>query len=140
MVPLTDYPSTPTACALAALAVLIILVARYPDRGINTSPRKGIPGPRGLPLVGNLFQVLRRRDDIPSWLHEMEARYGPLFTYTMVGYGRAVVVNHVLWVEHVKKRASVLLRLLRSEVYLAITLIRRDDLVWKKQTRVGCPH
>lgn len=107
MVPLTDYPSTPAACALVALAVLIILVARYPDRGINTSPRKGIPGPRGLPLVGNLFQVLRRRDDIPSWLHEMEGRYGPLFTYTMVGYGRAVVVNHVLWVEHVKKREMI---------------------------------
>lgn len=87
---------------------LIILVAlmccAYPDRYIGTKSRPDLPGPRGLPLIGNLLQMFPHRKRMLHHVHEMEQQYGELFTFTTPGWGRSIFINRPEWLEHVRKR------------------------------------
>ena len=86
------------------VSVTLLCVALYPNRSIGVPPRDDIPGPRGLPLVGNLLQVLSNRRRMIPFMKELGEQYGPLYTLTLPGWGRMVFVNHPEWLAHIKKR------------------------------------
>ena len=76
-------------CALTLLMVwLVFIIARE-----IFSPLRKIPGPPGLPFVGQMFTFLRSKDHIEllsQWAHE----YGPVFTYRSRFLGKTV--PHIL--------------------------------------------
>ncbi|KAH7920634.1 hypothetical protein BV22DRAFT_1132911 [Leucogyrophana mollusca] len=47
--------------ALVLLTLLVIAALAYPDRFIGTKARPDLPGPRDVPLLENLFQLLPHR-------------------------------------------------------------------------------
>jgi len=57
-------------------------VARPSGRPLTT-----LPGPRGLPLLGNLLQL--KATQLPTILEHWADRYGPLYTFRL---GRKPVV------------------------------------------------
>lgn len=95
------------ACVAALLLFVIIVAARYPNRCIGTFDRSDLPGPRGLPLIGNMLLVFKHKDGMLKFLALMEDKYGPLFTFTLPSWGRNIVVNRPEWLEHIRKRKSV---------------------------------
>jgi hypothetical protein len=42
---------------LIFIGILFYLIIKYPDRSIGTRARPGLKGPKGLPLIGNLFKI-----------------------------------------------------------------------------------
>lgn len=88
---------------LAFLLVVLSLSFRYPDRWIGTKQRRDLPGPPGLPLVGNAVLLYHNRFAMQGLLSRLHQEYGPLFTFTMPYWGRNIVVNRPEWLEHVKK-------------------------------------
>lgn len=90
--------------AAATLAiVMIILSVIYPDRCVGTGSRPGLPGPRGLPCIGNLIEVWRNRRRMVLYMKELGHVYGPLCTLTVPVWGRIIVINRPEWLAHVKK-------------------------------------
>ena len=82
----------------------IILLYGYCKQGTSKpSVNNRIPGPSGIPVLGNLFQIIPYRENIIDWIATNETLYGPLFTYTIPLQGRSFVINHPKWLEHVKK-------------------------------------
>jgi len=56
-----------------------------------------IPSPRGLPLVGNLFDI---NDEVPTRaLERLADQYGPIFKIRILGTEKIVVANHELFEE-----------------------------------------
>ncbi|KAH7917159.1 cytochrome P450, partial [Leucogyrophana mollusca] len=94
---------TPTlAIALTLLTLFGLAVLAYPDHFIGTKARPDLPGPRGIPLLGNILQILPHRRRMLQCLSELERHYGELFTFTMPGRGRTIVVNRPEWLEHMR--------------------------------------
>ncbi|EGO28594.1 putative monooxygenase [Serpula lacrymans var. lacrymans S7.9] len=94
--------------ALAATISLVVVAAMaYPDRYFGTKSRPDLPGPRGIPLLGNLIQLLPHRKRMLFYLAELEHQYGELFTFTMPGWGRNIVINRPEWLEHTRKQDGV---------------------------------
>lgn len=91
------------AVFICLISLLVIAGIRYPNRCIGTMDRRDLPGPRGFPVVGNLLLVLRHRKAMLSLLSTLEEYYGPLFTFTLPGWGRNVIVNRPEWLEHVRQ-------------------------------------
>ncbi|KAG7447082.1 cytochrome P450 [Guyanagaster necrorhizus] len=89
-----------TVSLFCAFALLIIL---YPNRSVGVSARNNIPGPSGLPCIGNLLQVFPYRRRMISFMELLNKVYGPLSTFTIPGWGRLVVINRPEWLAHVKK-------------------------------------
>ncbi len=88
--------------ALIVLAI-ILFVALYPNRCVGVSAREDLPGPRGLPLVGNLFQIWPNRRRMIPLMEELGRKYGPLSTVTLPGWGRMIIINRPEWLAHVKQ-------------------------------------
>lgn len=86
------------------LLVVVLCMIYYPDRCIGTIARPDLPGPPGLPLIGNLIQLMPHRKRMLRHLGRLESQYGELFTFTMPGWGRNIVINRPEWLEHVRKR------------------------------------
>ncbi|KAJ7278292.1 cytochrome P450, partial [Mycena rebaudengoi] len=82
--------------------VLCILSIAYPDRWILTSPRHDLPGPKGIPLFGNLFQFYPWRAKAVQWMEYILPCYHDLLTVTMPPWGRAIVIGRPEWLAHVK--------------------------------------
>ncbi|KAF7559927.1 hypothetical protein G7046_g4222 [Stylonectria norvegica] len=78
-----------------AVTVPLVLIVLYlvQNEYVRYSTRiKKLPGPRGFPVVGNLFQ---RSDEVPAEVYRSWARtYGPVFQIQL-GNTTAVVVNSV---------------------------------------------
>ncbi|CAB4440114.1 unnamed protein product [Rhizophagus irregularis] len=86
------------------VGILIYLLIKYPDRSIGTNPRRDLNGPKGLPLFGNLFDVLKHDNNgFVIFLYETLMKYGPNATYTLPGFGRFITVNNPECLEHVMK-------------------------------------
>ncbi|KAF9172093.1 hypothetical protein BGX21_005455 [Mortierella sp. AD011] len=84
------------------LFVLYFLV-KYRDNAIGTRRAK-IPGPKGLPLIGNLILMGSTPVNRISQLHDKHhAKYGSTWTFTMPFLGRAIMVNDPVVLEHVLK-------------------------------------
>ncbi|KAJ7575285.1 cytochrome P450, partial [Mycena floridula] len=90
------------AATTALIVITLALILLYPNRLIGTRNRTGIPGPRGFPLVGNLFSILPWRFRSVEWVERMHTRYGDFFTVTTPPWGRAIVIGRPEWLAHVK--------------------------------------
>ncbi len=97
-------PSIQAAGILLFLGVALAIL--YPNRYVGTESRPELPGPRGFPIVGNLFQVLPYRTKTLSWIQRMLSKYGNLITFTMPPWGRGIMINRPEWLAHVKASMS----------------------------------
>lgn len=88
--------------AVAFLIFAIFLIFRYPDRYVGTEARPELPGPKGLPLIGNVFDVLPWKGKRSLWYQYIFKKYGPLCTYTMPAWGRMIFINRPEWLAHLK--------------------------------------
>ena len=87
----------------AIISVLVALSLRYPTRCYATRDRPDLPGPTGLPLIGDMLLISRHRNAMLRFLDTMEKIYGPLFTFTLPCWGRNIVINRPEWLEHMRK-------------------------------------
>ncbi|KAF9137676.1 hypothetical protein BG015_002646 [Linnemannia schmuckeri] len=87
----------------AACFLLIGAMLKYPDRAIGTRARKDVPGDRGWPLVGNLFQILRYRDNALDFFMDQLKKHGKVYTFTLPSVGRTIQINSPELVEYVQK-------------------------------------
>ncbi|KAF9116297.1 hypothetical protein BGX27_003605 [Mortierella sp. AM989] len=88
-----------TAVGLVALYYLI----KYPDNSVGTR-RSKIPGPKGLPLIGNLLWMASIKMTEISQMHdENHVKYGSTWTFSMPVLGRTFMVNDPAVLEHVLK-------------------------------------
>ncbi|OCB89301.1 hypothetical protein A7U60_g3500 [Sanghuangporus baumii] len=88
-------------------AFFALLLAKYPDMYIGTRPRKDLPGPKGIPIFGNLLQIIPNIKRMIFWMDTVGALHGPLYTFTMPSWGRCIVVNHPSWLEHIRKNDTM---------------------------------
>ena len=89
-------------CAIIS-ACLVLVCILYPNRSVGTRQREDLSGPPGLPLLGNLVEILQHRNSVLLYISGLEKRYGELFSFTMPGWGRSIVINRPEWLEHVRK-------------------------------------
>ena len=111
-------PTSTDYLALSAffLSYAVIPVSRYPSRCVGTKARPDLPGPVGVPLVGNMFQLFAQSARMISYLGDLERQYGPVFTFTLPYWGRNIVVNRPEWLEHVSKSEQSVLFLAHVRV------------------------
>ncbi|OAD71650.1 cytochrome P450 CYP5203 [Phycomyces blakesleeanus NRRL 1555(-)] len=87
-----------SVASTAAIGVLILLALRYPDRAIFTEHREGVPHDKGLPLVGQLFSLLKNKYRIHDFQAEKFVK-----TMSVLGLPRGVMTIDPRNVEHVLK-------------------------------------
>ncbi|KAF9365875.1 hypothetical protein BGX34_007824 [Mortierella sp. NVP85] len=76
---------------------------KYRDNAIGTR-RSKLPGPKGLPFIGNLILMASTPMSQISQLHDrFHEQYGPVWTSTILGLGRTIMVNDPAVLEHVLK-------------------------------------
>ncbi|KZT61614.1 cytochrome P450 [Calocera cornea HHB12733] len=124
---------------LSLLAILLLLLRIIRSRGQPSRPLP--PGPRGLPILGNLLQV-------PSSLlflklAEWAKEYGPIYSYSMAGQP-IVVLNGVKEASDILDRCSALTsdrpRLIKLNQYLCRGLdfgIMPRNNTWRKHRRAA---
>ncbi|KAL4066051.1 cytochrome P450 [Scleroderma yunnanense] len=85
--------------ALLACFVSLIIALNY----VLTRRRSRVPGPRGLPLVGNTLQLTR-----PTWLlfDEWKQQYGPIISVSIAGREFIVLNTSKVAYELLTKRAT----------------------------------
>ncbi|KAH9920284.1 cytochrome P450 [Fomitopsis serialis] len=133
------------ASLAALLASVALLAYSYPNRCIGTVDRPDLPGPRGLPLIGNLLLVFQNRNGMLKFLDNMEATYGPLFTFTLPSLGRNIVINRPEWLEHMRKGDTTIyakgkvVRDVFSQFAGTTTPISTDGSAWKDARRLVQP-
>ncbi|KAF9940313.1 hypothetical protein BGZ75_000952 [Mortierella antarctica] len=82
---------------------LLYILLKFRDNAIGTR-RAPLPGPRGLPFIGNLLLFVRTPMSQISQLHDrFHEKYGSTWTFTMTGLGRTIMVNDPAVLEHVLK-------------------------------------
>ncbi|KAF9586111.1 hypothetical protein BGW38_009562 [Lunasporangiospora selenospora] len=82
---------------------VLFLLLKYRSNAIGTR-RTRLPGPRGLPLIGNLLLLASIPPNKFSHFHDLQhARYGSTWTFTVLGLGRGIMVNDPACIEHVLK-------------------------------------
>ncbi|TKY66346.1 cytochrome P450 family 71 protein [Spatholobus suberectus] len=79
----------PLVYILLALPVLVLILFNK-HRAIKNPPTHRPPGPRGLPIVGNLLQLDSSNLNFQLW--QLSKTYGPLFSL-QIGFKPAIVVS-----------------------------------------------
>ncbi|CAG8512513.1 9054_t:CDS:10 [Paraglomus occultum] len=89
------------------ITAIIYLICKYPDRAIGTPKFRKLPGPRGLPILGNLIsQLFHIARDKTSLQHTtgLYNKYGPIWTISLPGIGRIVGIDEPSTLEYILKR------------------------------------
>ncbi|KAF9360881.1 serine/threonine protein kinase, CMGC, dual-specificity [Mortierella sp. AD094] len=127
-----------TVLSLFALYFLI----KYRDNAVGTR-RTNIPGPKGLPFIGNLILMATTPMNRISQLHdEFHAKYGSTWTFTMPFLGRGIMVNDPVVLEHVLKNnfwayeKGLLLRDSMADL-LGTGIFNTDGQHWKWQRKMA---
>ncbi|KAF9180890.1 hypothetical protein BGZ51_009641 [Haplosporangium sp. Z 767] len=82
---------------------LLYILFKYRDTTIGTR-RAPLPGPRGLPFVGNIFLFLTTPMTQISQMHDrLHEKYGTTWTYSLPGLGRSIMCSDPAVLEHVLK-------------------------------------
>ncbi|KAG0049095.1 hypothetical protein BGZ83_006045 [Gryganskiella cystojenkinii] len=89
---------------LATLGCLATATLKYPNRAFMAKARKGIGYEvPGYPLIGNLIDLMRYRDDPLKKLHEAFVEHGDVISITVPVFGRVTIVNRPEFMEHIFK-------------------------------------
>lgn len=92
--------------ALAAYILLALYVLKvFFDRKKNTIPLP--PGPKGLPLVGNISDL--PSPGVPEYQHwfKHKYRYGPISSVTVLGQTMIIIHDKNVALELMEKRANI---------------------------------
>lgn len=92
----------PLIVVTALLSIAVSILLRYPSNAVGSRPRPDLPGPKGLPMIGNLLLMLKLKDP-HSWQLKAQQRYGPGYSFTLPGLGRLIDISRPDWIEHVQK-------------------------------------
>ncbi|KAJ3551513.1 hypothetical protein NM688_g4661 [Phlebia brevispora] len=133
------------ACLAAGLLFVLIAGIKYPNRCVGTMDRPDLPGPPGYPIIGNMPLVFRHRKGMLGFLDLMQSIYGPLFTFTLPGWGRNIVINRPEWLEHMRKGDTTIygkgqvVRDVFGQFPGSTTPISTDGTQWKYARRMMQP-
>ncbi|KAG0328079.1 hypothetical protein BGZ99_006252 [Dissophora globulifera] len=84
---------------------VLYLLFKYRNTALGVMPRPDLPGPRGVPLLGNTIFMLFKRPKNKNYqtqtqLHE---EFGKVYTVTVLGFARVINIRDPAMVEHVLK-------------------------------------
>ncbi|KAG0342435.1 hypothetical protein BG004_005676 [Podila humilis] len=89
---------------LGTLGFVLAATIKYPDRAIGTKARPDLKNKsRGLPLIGNLHELVIHHEDQLGMLHKAFQNYGDVLALTIPVFGRGIVINTPKLMEHVLK-------------------------------------
>ncbi|KAF9929840.1 hypothetical protein FBU30_001153 [Linnemannia zychae] len=93
---------------LATIGCFVAALIKYPNRAIMSNARPDLKAQKkivpGLPLIGNLLNVLTHQDDLVIQLHKMFTELGvDVMSITLPVFGRAIIVNRAEFMEHIFK-------------------------------------
>ncbi|KAL0579186.1 hypothetical protein V5O48_002808 [Marasmius crinis-equi] len=135
-----EFSYSENSRSVAGLA-LIFLSAIYITRTLSER-RKGKlpPGPKGLPIVGNLFQL-----SLDAWIPftEWKYKFGSLVYLTAGSQGILVINSHKVATELLDRKANIYNsrpRFIVASEYLTggmfLGLVQNND-IWKRMRRAG---
>jgi hypothetical protein len=81
---------------------LLYLTLKYRKTAYGVRTRTDLPGPMGLPFLGNTYQlVFLPRDRILQRQTANHEKYGPVYTMTVPGIGRIINILDPEMIDHV---------------------------------------
>lgn len=81
---------------------LIYLTLKYRRTAYGIRTRTDLPGPMGLPFLGNTYQlVFLPRNEILQRQTANHEKYGPIYTMTIPGIGRIINISDPEMIDHV---------------------------------------
>ncbi|KAF9208174.1 hypothetical protein BGZ49_009571 [Haplosporangium sp. Z 27] len=86
-------------------AYFLWIIFKYHDCAYGTRRRPDLPGPRGLPLIGNTIGMMRRKKD-QNYQNQTEnhsVKFGRYYSVSFPGVGRIINITDPEMVEHVLK-------------------------------------
>ncbi|KAG0303154.1 hypothetical protein BGZ98_006956 [Dissophora globulifera] len=92
---------------LATLSCVLAATLKYPNRAFLTRPRPDLKAlgrdAPGYPLIGNLPDFIKHREDPLQMLHDTFREHGDVVSLTMPVFGRMIIVNRPEFMEHILK-------------------------------------
>ncbi|OAQ30752.1 cytochrome P450 [Linnemannia elongata AG-77] len=92
---------------LVTIGCFVAAIIKYPNRAIFTKARPDLKALKrdapGLPLIGNLTDILSHREDPLDYLHKTFQEHGDVISITLPMFGRALILNRPEFMEHIFK-------------------------------------
>ncbi|KAE9397734.1 cytochrome P450 [Gymnopus androsaceus JB14] len=118
----------------------IPIVALIVMKSLSKSKHRMPPGPRGLPILGNIFQLPQFQ-----WLKftEWKEQYGPIFSLNLAGNPVIVLNSHEVVTELLEKRSTIYSdrprfimahEILTGGIFIAFS---GYNAIWRKLRRAG---
>ncbi|KAG0222435.1 cytochrome P450 [Mortierella sp. GBAus27b] len=84
-------------------AYILYIVIKYRRTAFGARPRHDLDGPRGVPLLGNIFEVLRRprTQNYQNQTRNHEIKYGSHYSVSLPGVGRIINIADPEMLDHV---------------------------------------
>ncbi|KAG0204123.1 hypothetical protein BGX28_003846 [Mortierella sp. GBA30] len=84
-------------------AYILFLLIKYRNTAYGIRPRPDLKGPRGLPLLGNTIEMLRRprTQNYQFQTENHEVKYGSYYTISLPGIGRVINISDPEMLDHV---------------------------------------
>ncbi|CAG8667002.1 12485_t:CDS:2, partial [Ambispora gerdemannii] len=82
------------------LLIIGYFAIKYPDRAAGT---RDLKGPKGFPIIGNLITTLRKIETFNDYLLEQTKKYGDIYTLTLPGPIRMIIINIPELLEYILK-------------------------------------
>ncbi|KAG0375273.1 hypothetical protein BGX24_009326 [Mortierella sp. AD032] len=92
---------------LATIGCFAAAIIKYPNRAILTNARPDLKAlgrdAPGLPLIGNLTDILAHQENTLDYLHKTFLEHGDVISITIPLFGRAIILNRPEFMEHIFK-------------------------------------